>query len=346
MRYTVEQVEVARARDDVMRVWRDNLSDARACERKFAWTYERAPAAPLSPVLLVARRGELRDVVGSAGVARREFAVGGETSWAGLLADLAVDRDHRSLLPALSLVRRVREVAREQLAFAYGFPNAKAEPVFVRAGYRRLGGMTRYVRVLRHGHFAKRVVPSNVAAGALGLGADAAVAARRLPARACSIARYRLVLTDAVDERAHEVWERAAAHYRIIAVRQPVYLSWRLAEHPDFRYRFAWLEDRRTGAAHAYAAVTTVDGVCAVGDFLGRPEVLVPLFERLAGWARGEGAHSLALRFCGDPRVTCALRQAGFAPRDSQRAVVVDAVDDRFAGDPASWYLTDADEDI
>jgi hypothetical protein len=347
-RYSVEQVEVDRARDDVMRVWRDNLADVRACERKFAWTYEQAPAAPLRPVLLVARRGERRDVVGSAGIARREFSVGGAPAWAGLMADLAVDRDHRTLGPALSLVRRCRQVAREQLAFVYGFPNAKAEPVFLRVGYRRLGPMTRYVRVLRHDHFAPRLVSVRLAARALGLVADAAVGARRWPARAASLARYRLVLTDAVDERADEVWAHASPHYGILAVRSPGYLSWRLAEHPDDRFRFAWLEERRTGAARAYAAITPVRGALAVGDFLGPPDAIGPLFEQLAGWARRQGAHSLTLRFLGDPRVSLALRRAGFQARDSSRAVVVETFEDRCAraGDAASWYLTDADEDI
>ncbi len=348
MRYTVEQIEVGRARDDLLRVWRDNLPVFDGGEGKLAWTYERAPLEPLSPLLLVARRGEEREVVGSAGVVRRAFALDGRTSSAGLMADLAVDRDHRRLLPALSLVQRARQAAQDRVDFIYGFPNHKAEPLFLRAGYTRIGGLTRYVRVLRHADYAERIVGSKAAARAAGLFADAAARARRLPSSVEAAARYRLTFTDAADERAGEVWDAAAPRYGIVGVRDPEFLCWRLCDHPETRHRFAWLEERRGGAARAYAAVAPENGALAVRDFFGPPEALGPLFDRLASWARGEGAQSLALRFFGDARVTDALRAAGFQARDSSRAVIVDPLSagDRRLGDPQRWYLTDADEDI
>lgn len=348
VRYTVEQVEQDLAREDLIRIWRDNLPVADSCDRKFAWTYERAPTPPLSPVMLTARRGDERTVVGAAGVTRRVFIVDGEPAWAGLFADVAVDRNHRKALPALALIRRAREAARERAAFVYGSPNRKAEPVFVRAGYTRLGSLTRYVRVLRHAGYARRIVNLPLIAGAVGRVADAGVFVRRVPDLVAATARYRLTFTDATDERAAEVWEAAAPRYRIVGRRNAEFLRWRLADYPYARHRFAWLE-ARGGGARAYAAVSEEDGDLAVRDFFGPPEMLPPLFEKLAVWARARGARSIALRFLGDPRVVAALHASGFHARDHRRAIVIEAFESstRYALlEPANWYLTDADEDI
>ena len=348
MKYTVEQVEPARARRELLRVWRDNLSVEGLGERKFAWTYERAPARPLSPFLLVARRGVERDVVGTVAVSVRVLQVGGRSCRAGLLGDLAVDRAHRSLLPALSLVRRAKRAATGEVALVYGFPNHRAEPVFLRAGYRRLGAMTRYVRVLRHGPYARRVVRSRAAARLAGAVADLGSRAGRLLPLVRSAARYRLVLSDAADERAEEVWAAAAGYYEIAGIRDAEFLAWRMCDHPEHRHRLAWLEDRRGGAARAYAAVGQRDGEVWIGDFFGPPDALEALFLRVAEWARGEGARSLSVRFLGDPGVVSALRRAGFAARDARRAVVVADCESGLGelGEPSRWFLTDADEDI
>ncbi len=348
MSYEVEQIDKDRAREDVVRLWRQNLPVAGFCDRKFEWTYERAPEPPLSPLVLVDRRDHDGGIVGTAGVARRGFVIAGEDVSAGLLADLAVDRAHRTALPALILVRRCREAARSQFVLAYGFPNHKAEGVFLRAGYTRLGGMARYVRVLRHEPYMSRHVRWRRAARAAGRAVDAGASLSRAPLHADAAARYRLVVTETADERADLVWRTGAPRYAIVARRSVPFLRWRLAEHPEKRHRFVWLETRRGGAPRAYAAIADEGGELAVRDFFGPPEALQPLFERLAGWARAQGARSLALRFLGDPRVTAAIRSSGFRPRGERRSVVVDAFAPahHLVYEPSAWFLTDADEDI
>src|SRR5687768_3975819 len=121
-RYVVERRPVAEVEADLRRLWDDNLTVAGGVARKFAWLYREAP--------------DLR---------------------AGVLADLAVDRPHRSVGPALALAREAKAWTLGNLDLAYGFPNKLAEGVFKRVGYKVLGTMPRYARVLRHAGYAARV---------------------------------------------------------------------------------------------------------------------------------------------------------------------------------------------
>lgn len=344
MGYRVEQVDRHRARADLLRVWRDNLPIEGSPEHKYAWSYEGAPEPPLDPLLLVGG-GDTRVVVGTAVIARRAFVVGGAPITAGLLADLAVDRPHRSALPALALVRTARDVASREVSLVYGFPNPKAEVVFRRAGYARLGGMVRYARVLRHADYAAGHLPPAVA-GVAGAALDACAALRHAPARAAA-SRYRLSLTARADARVERIWAQAAAHYAVVARRSAAFLNWRFRPDAQGPHEFAWLEDRRGGRPRAYAVLRARGEDVDIRDAFGAPDDLRLLFARLAALARGRGARSLSFRFVGDRRVRAALRGAGFAPRRDRRAVVLDVRPELEGArvDPEAWFLTDADED-
>ena len=161
MAYSVRQSEALPVADTLMGLWRRNLGIRPDIDlsARLRWYYLDGPEGPGRVMLLVATGPEGETVVGCEGIGVRRFAVAGQPGpvRAGLLGDLAVERSHRTLMPALSLVRASRNVARE-LTMHYGFPNAAAAPLFERIGYRTLGTLTRWVRVIRHGSYIERVL--------------------------------------------------------------------------------------------------------------------------------------------------------------------------------------------
>ena len=135
---------------DLCRLWSENLGLAMTPEQKFQWLYRDAPEPSDLVFVLEAIADGHTVIVGTNGMASRRFRVAGRDARAAISCDLAVDRAHRSLLPALSLVRAVREAGTTRFDFVYGFPNAKAEGVLKRAGFRELGRARRWAKVLRH----------------------------------------------------------------------------------------------------------------------------------------------------------------------------------------------------
>ncbi len=124
---------------DLCRLWRDNLPLATSAEDKFRWLYRDAPDAADTVFVLEAVEADQAHVVGANGMVRRRFWLAGRELRAVVNCDFAVDRAHRSLLPALSLLRMFREDVAARFDLAYGFPNGKAEGVLKRAGFKELG---------------------------------------------------------------------------------------------------------------------------------------------------------------------------------------------------------------
>jgi hypothetical protein len=285
-----------------------------------------------------------------------------------------VGRAHRSLLPALRLIRAVREHTAGEYAFCYGFPNAKAEGVMARAGFHVLGKTTRYARVLRHASYlpsvaARAGAPRRLTAivrsaaplrrlgRALAPVIDVARLAGGLPEIAEAQRRYRLTWTGAVDERSEsplsiderfdELWTRARREYDVIGARTGALLRWR---YP--RAELAALERRSDRALVAYAVIERDAATRAahVRDVFGHKSALGPLFDLLLPAVWWAGAHSISIRLLGAPYLVEVLVDRGFEPRGERRTVVVqvgrahEAARARIES-ADTWHLLDLDED-
>jgi hypothetical protein len=372
----VERVRPADARDDLLRLWATNLQLESSAEAKYAWLYQDAPINPEDVWLLRATLEGAVSTVGTAGVGVRRFQVGeGATDvTAGLLADLAVDKAHRSVGPALGLVRAVKESvlgkgdAPGVHAFAYGFPNALAEGVFKRVGYQVLGVIGRYARVLRHAEYAARVrelelsrVPPaarellyKVAeqpflAAMAGAAVDMAQLARRSPAAVESARRLRVEHVPMLDGAAVDVlWARARGEHAVVAHRTGAVLAWRFPVEKRRTWYAAYSRDSRRGL-RAYALVERHDdGVAHLKDLFGHRSDMVGLLDLLPGLVYRTGATALSMRYLGAGWLKDALLERGFAERESTRMIAVGATESvkHAVMQPERWHLTDFDEDV
>ena len=212
---------------DLYRLWRENLGLATSPEQKFQWLYRDAPEASDLVFVLEAIANGQSIIVGTNGLAPRRFRVAGRDARAAISCDLAVDRAHRSLLPALSLVRAVREEGAARFDFVYGFPNGKAEGVLKRAGFRELGRARRWAKVLRHARYVERLSPrpdasalvrmvsSNRSAAWMGATILDAWRAAALSFDAARVAaKHRFRSHSAPDDRWDALWRDARDEYR------------------------------------------------------------------------------------------------------------------------------------
>lgn len=356
--YEVERVRPADVRDELLRLWRENLKLGVSPDEKFRWLYRDAPLPADSVFVLRARSADgTSELVGANGVAVRRFQLGAATGRAGISGDLAVDAAHRGLLPALRLVREVNAFALSDFDVTYGFPNKKAEGVMVRGGFRVLGKTARYARVLRHASYAARLKeregaprlllraaehPALVRAGSVGV--DLARLSMSAPAVARALSRYRLVWETRFDERFDGLWERARGEYEIVGERTSAFLAWRCPS-PEVATLV-----RRSGELAAYAVVERdpATGAAHVRDLFGHKRVLGALLDLLlpALWRRR--AVSVSLRLLGAPEVVALLEARGFERRAESRTAVVqagrDAAGERLE-DAKRWHLFDVDED-
>ncbi|WP_428263556.1 hypothetical protein [Haliangium sp.] len=351
--YSIEHVDPATVHEDLLRMWSDNLPvESMAAEAKYQWTYVDAPRRPEGVFVLAVRDGDGEShPVGTAGLGTRTFYANGRPLEAGLLADLAVDKAHRTALPAIRLIREVRRRALSRFDLSYGYPNQSAEGVFLRCGYRKLGTMGRYAAVLRHAPFVRRVVDLPVLPRLAGAVLDGARLGQALPRSLHAAHGYRLLWLDQVDGRFDDLWLHAHNAYTLIGTRDAAFLRWRFLGHPTQRFRVAALVERTAHhTLHAYAVVERDDRAAYLRDLFGHPEALPPLLDLLLPALRLQRCSSVSFDFLGSRRVIGLLISRGFEFREPDRTIIADVGRSRgdlrsLLDDAESWHLTDADED-
>jgi hypothetical protein len=357
-KYSVTADKPADVRDDLCRIWSENLHLEGTPAEKFRWLYEDAPYLPERVFLL--RADEKAVGTNAINVRRFQIAANRETL-VGVCSDLAVDRAHRSLLPALQLVKGSTTYSAEHFDMTYGFPNKKARSVVVRAGFKVLGEMHRHVRVLRHASYANRlkaVVPPVVGwaiekgDGTIAMrGAGAAVDLARLAMRPREVARafsgfeLRWPGRGSFDDRFDTLWKSARSEYDIVGERTSSFLRWR---YP--RCEIATLHNRGSDELLAYCLVDHNALMhTSILDVFGYHEHFEPLIDRmlLALWRKG--SVNVSVSYLGAPKLAEIFTKCGFVDRDDARTIVVLAGKneknaERFE-DASRWHLLPIDED-
>jgi hypothetical protein len=346
--YAVRRADVGAESEGILRLWLAAYPamDPAAARRKLVSQYLRAPAGP--GICLFLEHGADKVPVGVQCLGLRRFAYGDESILGGIFADYVVDIRHRSLGPALRLMKETQSTGNDALAMLYGFPNEKSEAVCRRVGMRSPGKITRFVRLLRSSSFlARRRGPRRkwllpvVASMSDALLAMAITAKYLVQAR-----RWHWSEQDDFDGFFDDCWEAAGREGWLIGERSRETLNWRFPKESPRRISIA--DDRDSGTRQGYIVWSrSHDAVHILDVFCRRPrQQLGGLLAGFANRVRKLGADSISLEFAGPRALEDAVRQAGYLPRD-QHPLVLSAT----AGSGIcsllleSMYLTSFDRD-
>jgi len=341
--YLVEAGRPAHDRDTVLALWRGNLGQDARMTAKYEWFYLRCPHGEPVLQLLLDVPGQAH--VGTASAGRRRLSWRGQELRAGVLVDLAVLPQHRSLGPALMLQQGLIAAADQALDVLYGFPNPKAAPVFKRIGYAQSTHLVRYARVLRHAGYLRSRMPGWLAAP-VGWAADVAIACRDAFARLrepslCS------AWADQADARIDAVWAESAKDDAVMAVRDVAHLRWRFDESPLATTRYLLVKRAHDRALQAWFAVQRMDGTLHVRDFWsvdGARGMSATHVGELLRAARKLGCSAVSVEISAPEAQRAGWQSLHFVER-SRRPVFMrwTSPDAPFATAPV--FLTSADED-
>ncbi|MDE1952799.1 MAG: GNAT family N-acetyltransferase [Betaproteobacteria bacterium] len=373
--YRVEPADLDHDAAQIVALWSLNLGHAERRQAKLDWFYRNNPMG--IPQVLLLKHGQSAEPIGTVGLGARILRCGPHSVRAGLMADFAVNIQHRTLFPALTLQRAVLEQGLARHELLYGFPNAKSLPVVQRAGFDVAGGLSRYVRVLRTQDYLPNWLPRRLRRG-LGGGLDIALRLRHgmLP-RLLLREHVQTAWLDQADARFDSLWaEHQVGNAGVIGVRDSAFLNWRFRSTAAHRYRiftvFSAAPDpsrepasrpapatrESVGIASMPAAekllgyaVCETDGTSLqVHDLLAANPAsrhLPVLLCLLTRDARRQGCRSVSLEFMGEADLVTLLLHAGFRVRESRSQPVILAMTApmRAVMQNRSWYLTRADVD-
>lgn len=314
--YVVREVDPDTQRADLCLLWGVNLPDLdpQKAARKFELAYRANPVDTGHVLGLHATGADA--LIGAQGLQVREFHLGPTVRRAACLADFAVDATHRSLGPALTLMRAACRTGLEEGLWVYGFPNRHAEGVCKRAGLRVAGRMARYLKPLRTAGLLRRRGLPRWIAGVAALPIDRILALRE---RLGGLLHGRgLTLTDTGwdDPRIDALWQRRPPDL-LLSCRDGASLAWRYRYDMKAPWRLSRV-DAAGGDTVGYV-VWQIDGAYAlISDFFVRdasPPCLRALLLRFSWRARREGAQAVSLEFMGREDLRAAILAAGFLMR-------------------------------
>lgn len=302
------------------------------------------------PVLKFLRHEPSQTIVGTGGVGPRRVLWRDLEIRAGVLAHFCVTPTHRSVKPAIFMLRSMVEAARGRFDVLYGFPRPKAAAICKLAGYKVGGELIRRVKILRHENYAARFLPRPLAilvGRLIDLAFRISDIARHPTGRATPFAEW----TDAVDPRMGELWEKTDHGDGWTAVRDTETLRWRFDRLLSTRRCYLLLGDAPGGPLSAWFACDTHPrdaSILTINDFWSKDglNAIDPSAVRtLCRAARDEGFHALELRFTGSEQAHASWANEGFTERGRQPLYVLWLNPD-LAGDFAGkMHITDIDND-
>lgn len=336
-----------RDRRELLALWARNVSDAPKCrdvpEARYDWLYRQR--ANSRSWLLRTSDGEL---VGAAGLMYRHVHLRQGMVPMAQAIDLVIDRNHRTFGPAVHLQRTVAgALAESGLSLAYAFPSRTSEMVLMRAGYRKIGALQRWTRILHYERVLRRWLPgafARVCGGALSAVDRTMTAEQRHPLPI----GWRLEMRQDFDESFDDLWQRALVNFEWIGDRSAEYLTWRFNQHPTRIYStLALVDTQRT--LLGYIVSYEKDSAVYVADTLAVDtkswKTLVSCFLRRLHSA---SATSVTLLHFGTPPFEQLLGELGFWRRGLDTSILVcpAQLSDGALPDPRLWYMTEADRDI
>lgn len=351
MNYTIAApANAAEVKEDLLRLMRTNFSWGPQADAWYRWGYEQSPY-PSNVCWLV--ETDARERVGFTALMPRRMKVGESVCEAGQAANLNVAAEHRNALAAVKLQRAVvSHVDQSEMALAFGITK-NAVAVLCRAGYRDLGGLSRWIKLFRTEHKLARWIPWKWPRRAVASVVDlvlrlrSAETFRRLPVG------WQVLNDPAFDERFDVLWQAASANLSVATERTSEYLDWRFGRDPQLQYRTLAVQDAegrlRGSVIYLFPDPEESLPLATIVDLLPADSVaLDALLTALCPQLRREGAVGVQTMYFGLPWVEAALSRFNFFRRESEFRVLAylhPRLRDHQAEllNPARWHVTDAE---
>jgi len=324
LKYYLSEADLDANRDQILGTWALGLEGLvdEAAEEKYRHCYIDNPAGAGMCLLLYEQSRD--SAIGAQGLIPRTFFAGQDRFTVATLADFVVAPEHRSLGPALILMRSCIELSRGRFEFVYGTPNDKSVAILNRAGIRPFGTLTRYTKLIRSQSYLRARVLRWVASPAAAV-ADAAIACADFARDALFASQYRWSEQTSFGDEFEKVWEGRQADI-VTGERSPVTLRWRYSTaDPGTPWHFSLASDR-SGTPIGYVIWRQVKGIAMVSDFFcsNMEKSVRALLQSFVVYVRRFPVQKASLEFFGRPSIGVALKACGFAPREQSPVVLVD----------------------
>lgn len=347
MSYDLRNINVSKDKAEVIGLLDQYLNVEGESKDKFEWNYNNNPIKNSTGIVLISKKNN--EVVGIINQIYRTFLIKEKKIVIGLFGDLAVDIKHRSLMPALMLLKQAIKSSLADSPLVYSYPNKKAVLVALRAGMARLGVISRYVNVVYYTQYIEKLMPFPLLGRAIG----SALSFLKQVFYALKFIRvgkkYTVKYGFPNEQELDKLIKRSVLRQYISAYRTVCYLKWRFTSDSYHKYNVLACYSRQTGDLESYVIFESDDNLLSIRDIyaLDFKSFNAALYFSYK-YALKNKLSAVSISFLGSNKVKNWIIRSGFRCRESERSVVYKSLLDEnetYISNYNNWYLLDGDED-
>ncbi len=322
-KYYVKEVLNEKDIAQAVSIWDRNLPDfAGKWLEKYNWFYKSNPYRKGKLWLLKLKGSE--KAIGVGGVGYRRFNVNGKSLIGAMGVDFAVEKEYRTLGPALKLQKTIMESSKKNADFIYGFPAEQAEAVLNYFKFHKLGEFTRIVKVLKSGDYLERVIKPRSFARALSIPADLFLRLRSIKSLRASGNGFHSDRFQDSYSFYDRLWEEVESQGLLMGERTSKFLDWRYFKCPNIKYEIFGLKtnDKALQGCIVYCLgkkqVQVVDLICPGYEKENSMPSLIMNFEK---YCFSIDANSICISLVGEGRVAQKLISMVYWKREQDASV-------------------------
>ncbi len=344
MAITVRDVHLVNDREEVIRFLRENLTP-HSDDARYDWLYLSNPCGRARAWMAVDGSNK---TIGVAAAFPRQFSIVGKTQRTWVLGDFCIDKQYRTLGPALQLQRALLEsLTSDEQSICYDFPSKTMMSVYGRLGVRPLGIHVRHVKLLSVDHKLQQYAGKNILVRPLSRIANCALALGQKNQSMPEGVEFSMQESKFGDEF-NSMQSRQGAEPPIRLSRSAEYLNWRYICPPVKHYCAVTARRQSEVVGYGMAEIDGDHSLLADVYTVDNDKYLPGILAYLELLLRDLNVYSISASVLEECHLIPYLRRAGFRPREGAPVIAYANgstnwdVDVR---DAKNWMLLNGDRD-
>jgi hypothetical protein len=313
------------------------------------WNYTQSPYGAAHCWL--AKHEPSNTFIGTTALFPRVILVKGESEYAAIAGDFAVDIQHRNLLPALALQKEIKSKIHDtKFKFIYGLPNKQSKGILLRIGYKKIGRFTHFIKPLKSEYQNNKYIHSFLQFKIFARAVDIFIKSFAREKRFKTTLKYSIITPEYFDDRFDVFWKNVSRHFTLIGERTSFFLNWRYIQSPAKKYKIFCLLDEHKDII-GYIVYFLENNMCHTMDMLFEPstEVLSLLLAEFSRFVRMKGVGSISVDYLGSSLLEEKLKEFNFLPIKNEMDLIIyspNMADNSDLLNKENWHFFAGDNDV
>ncbi|MCP3178148.1 GNAT family N-acetyltransferase [Desulfuromonas sp. KJ2020] len=349
MPYSIVNADLKEDQDLIVSLWKRNFEGSP--NGRFEWIYKNNPYG--QPITFLLREENDGSIIGSYSLFPRTIWINGEYYTGYICGDLVVDTQHRTLGPAMTLIKAALKKSEEEDLVLFGFPNNLSGPVLLLCGFKEIGPRTQLTKVIKSEYLISRHIKQKYVSKILSYPVDMYLSFKYCDMFNNKKNKYKFEVLDSFDSRFDELNDNVLPQCSLKGVVSSQYLSWRFENSPYGKSLIFVMTEKESNKIIGFIVFCENKKKISILDLAiknNSMEEFRLMISRFSKELKSKKYESISYQYAGDNNFLNILKKNGFSIRSQELKTILylpnskkDKIDEIKKG---HWYLTAADNDL